>query len=548
MPRMKLTRDSFFDPEYVMPDCLKEGTTPWVLARYRDKLLPDWLFKGWRGESKKGRNAWPPQILMILLLLRFSESGMSRRAVEKRGHHDIEWRATMGLELGQKGPSEKTLRDFEKFLCQRPPETDVSRMLMVHEHLVRTCLDAEIVGAAPTWSFDSTPMWCYGAVKDTVRLLGDGVASLANLWSKLGGGSLRELEERWSLPHLRSKSTKGAFRINWRDQEARAQVLDTLARGTLLAVSEIRSEITKVANNKRKRLLRRCRNLVKVIANDLEADEQGRLCVATKVAKDRIISLTDPQARHGRKSRKRTFNGFKTHVLGDAISGLITAIAVTSGNVHDGAVAHRLIRRAKALSEDIKQVLGDTSYGGATLRHDVKRQLGVQILAPPPAISSKEGRLGRASITIDFDKQQATCAAGFTVGEPSQVFSTEHGRMTLAYRWPTSICQACLLRPACNGNRKSGHRIKLHPHELELRQARADWQNDEIRARYRKRSETERLVNQVVRHGGRKACAPGLQAANLQAHTIAMSSNLSLLARAWAAQTLPANQPQLLAA
>ena len=73
-------------------------------------------------------------------------------------------------------------------------------------------------------------MECFGAVKDTLRLLGDGVASLARYWSKLGRGSLIELAARWNLPHLSAKSTKGAFTINWRDQDARAKVIDRLAQ------------------------------------------------------------------------------------------------------------------------------------------------------------------------------------------------------------------------------------------------------------------------------------------------------------------------------
>ncbi len=548
MPRRNLTRDSFYDPEYVMPNCLEIGTVPWLMARYRSKLFPAWLFKGWRGETNKGRPAWPPEVLMTLIILRFIETGMSRRATEKRGRKDIEWRAAMGLELGTAGPTEKTLRDFEAFLLQHHPESDVPRYLTVHEHFVRLGLEVGIIRDKQTWSFDSTPMWCYGAVKDTVRLLGDGVTAVARLWSKLKRGSLEELEKRWCLPHLQAKSTKGAFRIDWSNKQMRAGVLDTLARGTLSAVTEIRSNIDKVGRSKRKGLLRKCKHLLRIIENDMETDSQGRLVVAKRVAKNRIISLTDPQARHGRKSRSKKFNGFKIHVLGDAVSGLITALTVTAGNIHDGSVAHRLIRRAKALNQEIEQVLGDTAYGGATLRHNVKTQLGVSILAPPPGISSKKGRLGRDSIAIDFEKQQATCVAGIRVGEPSRVFSKEHGRMTLTYRWPTPTRQECSLRPSCNGKRTSGHIIRLHPHEQELRQARADWQNENYRERYRDRSETERLINQVVRHGGRKACNPGLKAANLQAHCIVMRSNLALLARAFAEQEQQSCQPQRLAA
>ena len=93
MPVRLQTRDSFFDPEFVMPGCLEEGTLPWLLARHDEELFPQWLFKGWKGEKPRGRSAWPAPLLMKHLMLRFAESGMSRRASERRGHTDIVWRA-----------------------------------------------------------------------------------------------------------------------------------------------------------------------------------------------------------------------------------------------------------------------------------------------------------------------------------------------------------------------------------------------------------------------------------------------------------------------
>jgi len=58
---------------------------------------------------------------------------------------------------------------------------------------------------------------------------------------------------------------------------------------------------------------------------------------ARKVARARLISLTDPQARHGRKSKSSVFNGFKLHVLGDSVGGLIAAGAGAEDPIDYGA-------------------------------------------------------------------------------------------------------------------------------------------------------------------------------------------------------------------
>ena len=85
-------------------------------------------------------------------------------------------------------------------------------------------------------------------------------------------------------------------------------------------------------------------------------------------------------------------------------------------------------------------------------------------------------------------------------------------------------------RPPARGQ-KQGKLLLLHPFERELRQARELWEQPQVREMYRVRSQCERLINQVVRHGARKARAFGLGAAQLQVHIIAIGCNLAVLAR-----------------
>lgn len=537
MPRRSLSQSSFYDPEVVQPDCLEAGTVPWLLARYRSWLFPAWVFRGWRGEGRLGRDAWPAVSLITLLFLRWSEEGMSRLGSTKRAKSDLCWRAAMGLHMQTAVPTEKRLREFEAFLRERHPACGTPRYLLLHEHIVRLCLEAGVVGDTAVWTMDSTPMWCYGAVMDTIRLLGDGTRMLALHWAKATGQRLPEVAEAWDVRYTVAKSIKGYFGIEWREADQRATVVETLADGALRVIKQVRGNIDQVAPNRRKRLLRRCRDLARVVAQDLETDEQGRLVIAKRVAKDRIVSLTDPSARHGRKSKSKVFNGFKVHVLGDIVSGLIASVTVTAGNQHDGSVAHRLIRRAKALHETIDTVLGDTAYGGATLRHRVQNEIEVRLVAPPPAVpKSKNDALTRQDVDIDFAANTATCAAGVTTDEHQRVWSTEHGQQVSAFRWPSKVCAACPLRKRCCGDRQGGHYIRIHPHEQHLRQARKDWQDSQVRELYRKRSQCERLVHQLVRHGARRARGWGLGSAQLQAHLIAMRCNLQLLAQALAQQ------------
>ncbi len=55
------------------------------------------------------------------------------------------------------------------------------------------------------------------------------------------------------------------------------------------------------------------------------------------VAKNRRISIEDPDMRHGRKSRSKKIDGYKRHVLKDLDSGVVGAVALTRANTPKSA-------------------------------------------------------------------------------------------------------------------------------------------------------------------------------------------------------------------
>ena len=549
MPVRSLKQGSFFDPRLAAPGCLVEGTVPWLLANHRGVICPAWLVSGWRGSGRTGRAAWPAPILMSLLVLRWVEEGMSRIASIRRADSDIVWRAAMGLAIGGPTPSERTLRDFEGFLREREHSSDLPRYLLLHEHFVqlarwRGC------AKAPGWAMDSTPQYCYGAVLDTVRLLGDGIRLIGRAWARESGQPLPQLAKDWALPLLLAKSTKGHLAINWRDRGARSRAVTELAEAAVRVVGIVRAGLGTTDDGPRKRaLISRCNAVLRVVEQDLEAGPEGSLVIAQRVAANRVISITDPEARHGRKSKSQTFNGFKINVLGDLVGGLITAVSVTAGNGHDAPPGHELIARAARMRVEMEQVLADTAYGGAADRHHLAALHSIRLIAPPPPVAEGAGDgASRRDFDIDFTAQTATCPKGVTTHTVERVESAEPH---LRFRWSAETCMACPLRASClrtdkksapaedveskakrtGRPRKSGRILHLHPHEQDLRAAREAWADPAVRRQYRERTQCERLISQVVRHGGRQARAWGQEAANLQAHAIVMRCNLELLAK-----------------
>ena len=65
---------------------------------------------------------------------------------------------------------------------------------------------------------------------------------------------------------------------------------------------------------------------------DADADADDGVSIRDGVSKDRMLSVHDPELRHGHKSSRRRFNGHKAAIVVDTDSQLITAVDVLPGN------------------------------------------------------------------------------------------------------------------------------------------------------------------------------------------------------------------------
>jgi len=121
------------------------------------------------------------------------------------------------------------------------------------------------------------------------------------------------------------------------DAAARERLVDALAR-------DARAVLCALDGRELSEPVRRAAEVVAaVVGQDLDEGEDGVFRIARRVAKDRIISTVDPEARHGHKTAARGFDGYKGHVSADPDSELIVATAVTAGNVGDAAAAAALL-------------------------------------------------------------------------------------------------------------------------------------------------------------------------------------------------------------
>lgn len=557
MPLYRPKQRSFLDLQREELLQLRAGTVVWFLVRYGGVMFPEWLTRAWRrGEGPLGREAWPIRPLLALLMLRWSEEGMSRVGACRRAATDSLWRYAMDLPVGGKTPTEKTMREVEAWLQGQHEDSGLTRVQALFEHVAHVALWSEgsVGKRPPKWFADSTPMWCFGAVLDTVRLLGDGLRRLGRVWARATERPLGAVADIWKLPMLLAKSTKGWLRIDWSDAAERTRAITGLVADVMRVVKSVRATLDSVEKRHTARIGELCDLLLRTVAQDLEQDENGRWRVAQRVARNRMVSLTDPEAAHGHKSRSESFKGYKINVLGDLVSGVVAAVSVTPGNGHDAAPGRELVAEAQRMRFDIRKLLADTAYGGIENRQALAA-LGVDLVAPPPGNTRKGEKHSKNEFAIDFAAQTATCPNGVTT---DRVERTAGKEPKLAFRWAAEACAGCPLREKClrastaqdgeSGKRKGrpplGMRLVVAVREREMREAWAAWAAPERREAYRDRSMGERLNALLVQHGARRARMRGRDGARLQVQLIAITLNLAVAGRNVAEAEARARQAQ----
>jgi hypothetical protein len=105
--------------------------------------------------------------------------------------------------------------------------------------------------------------------------------------------------------------------------------------------------------------------LALVAGQDVEPGQRpGSWRIARRVARDRVISTVDPQARHARKTSAQRRDGYKGHLAAEPETGLVTECALTAANLPDGPTGLELL----AIEAPGLEVLGDSGYGSGPTR------------------------------------------------------------------------------------------------------------------------------------------------------------------------------------
>jgi hypothetical protein len=493
-----------------------------VLYREGDRLFAEELFADLF--AGVGRRSVPPRIVATVMVLQRLQGLSDREAVEAFSF-DARWKyACGGLAFDHPGFSHTVLVDMRARLAAS------ARPERIFEATVAAARQAGLVGVRRV--LDSTPLYDAVATMDTVTLLGAAIRGLL----KVSDQGL-QAELRVVLASADDYASAAKPQIDWDDQAARAALVDARARDARAMLGVLQGRPLPAAVAQAARLL------AAVAGQDLEHGEDGSFRIARKVAADRLVSVVDPDARHGHKSSARGFDGYKGHVSVDPDSELVTATAATAANVGDAAAAPGLLAELVAQAgvdppastaasaarggPPAPTVYGDSAYGTGPLLaslHTASVDPRVKVQAPV----APTGHFTKDQFRIDLTAGTITCPAKHTAAivYNANPRHRHHGQASFG-----PACASCPLRGQCTSAR-AGRTVTITAYEHELAAARARQADPDLAADYRAtRPKVERKLAHLVRrrHGGRRVRVRGLAKVAADFNLLAASANLARL-------------------
>ena len=354
-----------------------------------------------------GRPSVPPSLLATALLLQ-THDRVSDEEAKERADFDLRWKGALGIALDERPFAKSTLQVFpaqlilhEKVLAVFQKSLTLARQTgYLKQHEIKVALDtSNILGR--------------GAVKDTYNLLADGIVQLTRTLAELGG----EQPEVWAAGHdlaryFGTSSLKGAADIDWGDAKARQTFLQRIVADAdrLLALTRQTLSTYDAASAAYTDLTAAAELLGQLLLQDIERTAEGA-GLKEGVSRDRVVSVHDPEMRHGRKSKSKRFDGHKGAVAVDPESQLITAGTVLAGNAPDNTQALELVEQTEENAQvEVDETMGDCAYGDGSTRQAFA-EAGRRFVAKVPD-RANSGQIPKEDFRIDLERKTCTCPEG----------------------------------------------------------------------------------------------------------------------------------------
>jgi hypothetical protein len=454
---------------HLVPD----GSVYAFLADHRQQLFPPELFADLTRQGG-GHPSVPAAVVATVMVLQALE-GLSDREAIGALRRDIAWKVACGLRLDDEGFHPTVLVYWRARLRAS------ARPRRIFEAVRQVVEQTGVLKGRGRRVLDSTILEDAVATQGTVTQLVAAIRRVRRLVP--AARQVQATAHDYDRP--------GKPECAWDDPQATQALVSGLVNDALAVLATVAD--LELGDEQAEAVAL----LALVAGQDVEPGQRpGSWRIARRVARDRVISTVDPQARHARKTSAHKRDGYKAHIAAEPQTGLVTECALTAATAPDGPTGVELL----AGEQPGLEVLGDTHYGSGQTRAALRAAGHRQTIKPLPLHSAVPSGFTIHDFQIDQQAGTVSCAAGY------QTTITASGQASFA-RW----CRRCPLRQRCTCA-KAGRSIQVHPHQDELRAARRRATTRSFQQSYRRwRPMVERSLAWLVADGCRRVPYRGIQ-------------------------------------
>jgi transposase len=474
--------------------------------------------------AARGRPAWSPARLALVLVLQFVE-GLTDRQAADAVRARLDWKYALGLDLSDPGFDASVLTEFRARLLA---DGQTERLLGL---LLDRLRERGLLGKGGRQRTDATHV--HMAVRDlhrleqvieTLRAALEVLAVVAPAW--LGGLIPREWARRygqrgddWRLPTSEQARIERAVEVGWDGYRLLEAVQDLDAPAALAGVEAVQVlRATWIQQFYRDGSQVRWR------------DKQTGL----PPGKLLILNPYDLDARPGVK-RGRTWRGYKAHFTETCEPDrphLITHVATTDASTSDldTVPGRHAVLAARDLLPDTHLV--DAGYVSVGQILSAADDHGVTLIGPlPPDTSWQAGDDTAFDLTrfvIDWDARHVVCPQGKT-SRNWQPARSRDGLPVIRATFRQPDCRPCPDRSRCTRSQDNARHVTFLPRRQQQAQQRirAEQSTGDWRQRYALRCGVESLIAQASRLSDlHQARYRGLAKTHLQHVLTALALNL----------------------
>jgi len=500
------------DRQITFSDCWLENRIPknsywykmhdWVMNNLNEKMFQE-LF------SFYGRPSVSPVYTFTAILIQL-EKGYSDREFE--GESTFDDRVKFALTAP---------RDFEGIdavtLCEHRSrffKSEIGKKIFIK--VLESARTTGMFNEENLHVIDSFMVWGSAAKQDTYTMVYQGIKMLLKLFEfyELSTGA-RELLKRKDYDMNRRKP-----RINWEDRKEKIKLVDEITKDALSLIKYAREK----AKPQNTDLLETADLLEKILKQDIFLDKDGTYKIIDGTAKDRIISTIDPEMRHGHKTSSKIQDGYKSEIITGGQKGeLVIAVETVPANTADGTKMAELLDEADESGFHVDKLYGDSAY--CDWDEVKERENETEFCVKVRGAVNKGGMYTKDEFEINLEEGTIICPAGKTACFNPEREIKEKG---LPVSFDSEVCKACTMREKCTKS-NTGRKVTINKNEADILRAKSYQKTTEFKEDYAKRSNGERTISELTKHGGRQGRYKGRQKTHWQVLMSSINNNIKKL-------------------